>query len=79
MLRIRRVYLTSVGRRTDIGLQLGKLSLLSLEQVRVEFFFISSVPVQLSFLLLSFISSTISSISFPPFSERRHKMTHSDV
>ena len=38
--------------------------------------FISSVPVPLSSLSLSFISSTISSISFLPFSGRRHKMTH---
>ena len=30
----------------------------------------------LSFLSLSFISSTFSSISFLPFSGRRHKMTH---
>ena len=36
--------------------------------------FISSVP--LSSLSLSFISSTISSISFLPFFGRRHKMTH---
>ena len=35
-----------------------------------------SLPVPLSSLSLSFISSTISSISFLPFSGRRHKMTH---
>ena len=42
--------------------------------------FISSVssliPVPLSSLSLSFISCTISSIFFLPFSGRRHKMTH---
>ena len=42
--------------------------------------FISSVSslsfLFLSSLFLSFISSTISSISFLPFSGRRHKMTH---
>ena len=32
-------------------------------------------PVPLSSLSLSFISSTLSSISFLPFSGRRHKMT----
>ena len=40
------------------------------------FFFFTFIPVSLSFLSLSFISSTISSISFLPFSGRRHKMTH---
>ena len=40
------------------------------------FFFFTFIPVPLSFLSLSFISSTISSISFLPFSGRRHKMTH---
>ena len=33
-------------------------------------------PVPLSSLFLSFISSTVSSISLHPFSGRRHKMTH---
>ena len=67
------LYLTSLGRPTDIGLQLGKTSLL---QVRVEgecFYF--SIPVPLSPLPLSFISSTISSIPFLPFSGRQQKMT----
>ena len=34
------------------------------------------IPVPLSSLSLSFISLTISSISFLPFSGRRHKITH---
>ena len=38
------------------------------------FFHFHSVP--LSSLSLSFISSAISSVSFLPFSGRRHKMTH---
>ena len=40
------------------------------------FCFFHFIPVPLSSLSLSFISSTISSISFLPFSGRRHKMTH---
>ena len=57
-------------------------SLLSLQQVRVEgeccYFFCSFTFFQfhLSSLSLSFISSTISSISFLPFSGRCRKMTH---
>ena len=49
--------------------------------VRVEgecfyfFCFFTFIPVPLSSLSLSFISSTLSSISFLPFSGRRHKMT----
>ena len=39
-------------------------------------FFFAFIPVNLSSLSLSFISSTISSVSFLPFSGRRHKMTH---
>ena len=56
--------------------------LLSFWQARVEgkcfyfFSFFTFIPVPLSSLSLSFISSTISSISFLPFSGRRHKMTH---
>ena len=38
--------------------------------------FFTFIPVPLSSLSISFISSTISSISFLPFSGRRHKMTH---
>ena len=40
------------------------------------FGFFTFIPVPPSSLSLSFISSTISSISFPPFSGRRHKMIH---
>ena len=40
------------------------------------FYFFPFIPVPLSSLALSFISSTISSISYLPFSGRRHKMTH---
>ena len=56
--------------------------LISLYQVRVEgeclyfFCFFTFIPVPLSTLFLSFISSTISSVSFLPFSGRRHKMAH---
>ena len=39
------------------------------------FCFFTFIPVPLSSLSLSFISSTLSSISFLPFSGRRHKMT----
>ena len=39
------------------------------------FCFFTFVPDPLSSLYLSFISSTVSSISFLPFSGRRHKMT----
>ena len=38
--------------------------------------FFTFIPVPPSFLFLSFISNTISSISFLPFSGRCHKMTH---
>ena len=56
--------------------------LLSLQQVRVEgecfyfFCFFTFIPVPLSSLFLSFISSPISSITLLPFCGRRHKMTH---
>ena len=40
------------------------------------FCFFTFIPVPLSSLPLSLISSTISSIFFLPFSGRRHKMTH---
>ena len=40
------------------------------------FCFFTFIPAPLSSLYLSFISSTISYISFLPFSGRRHKMTH---
>ena len=74
------VYLMSQGRPTDIGLQLGKACYPC--SIRVEgdcfyfFCFFTLIPVPLSSLFLSFISSTISSIILLPFSGRRHKMTH---
>ena len=40
------------------------------------FLLFTFIPVPLSSLFLSFISSTISSVSFLPFYGRRHKMTH---
>ena len=40
------------------------------------FCFFTFIPVPLSSLSLSFISSAISSVSFLPFFGRRHKMTH---
>ena len=55
-----------------------------LVKVRVErecFYFLcffTFIPVPFSPLSLSFISSTISFISFLPFSGRQHKMTHKD-
>ena len=66
------VYLTSPGRPTDIGLQLGKgPAILVVGRVEGECFyffcFFTFIPVPLSSLSLSFISSTLSSISFLPF------------
>ena len=58
--------------------------LLSLQQVRVEgecfyfFCFFTFIPVPLSPLFFSFISSTISSVSLLPFSGRWHKLTYKD-
>ena len=67
------MYLTSPGRPTDNGLQLGKKG----RGGMLYFFcFFTFILVRLFYLSLSFISSTISSISFLPFSGRRHKMTH---
>ena len=40
------------------------------------FYFFTFIPIPLFSLSLSFISSTITSISFLHFSGRRHKMTH---
>ena len=40
--------------------------------------FFTFIPVPFSSLSLSFISFIISSVSFLPFSGRRHKMTHKD-
>ena len=75
------VHLTSPGRPTDIGFQLGKACYSC--RVRVEgggMFFTSSVSsLSLLFLFLpcpSLLTPTISAISFLPFSGRRHKMTH---
>ena len=68
------VYLTSPGRSTDISLQLGKAGKVSM--CFYFFCFFTFIPVPLSSLSLSFISSTNSSISFLPFCGRRHKMTH---
>ena len=74
------VYLISPGRPTDIGLQLERPAILVAGKGRGGMFyffcFFTIIPVPLSFLFLSFISSTISSLSFLPFSGRRHKMTH---
>ena len=75
------VYLTTPGRPTDIGLQLGKAfypCTFVAGKCRGECFyffcFFPFIHVPLSFLSLSFIFPTISSISFLPFSGRRHKM-----
>ena len=43
-----------------------------------SFFFFTFSPVPFSSLSLSFIFSTISSVSFPPFPGRRHRMIHKD-
>ena len=75
------MYLTSPGRPTDIGLQLDKAcypcSRLEGEGGGGYFFcFFTFIPVTISPLFLSFISSTNSSISLLLFSGQRHKMTH---
>ena len=70
------VYLTSQGRPTDIGLQLGKACFLVAGKGRGDVFISSVSSLSLLFLFLPCpISSTIS-ISFRPFSGRRHKITH---
>ena len=65
------MYLTSLGHPTDIGLQLGKSAILVAGKGRGECFcffcFFTFIPVPLSSLFLSYISSTI---SFLPFSGR---------
>ena len=81
------MYLVSPGRPLDIGLQLGKacypciagkgrgvMFLFLLFFFFLFFFSVSSIF--LSPLSLSFISSTISSVSLLPFTGSRHKMTH---
>ena len=64
------VYLASLGRPTDIGLQLGKACYLVAGKGRGECFYFFSffpfIPIPLSSLSLSFISSTIASVSFHP-------------
>ena len=73
------VYLTSLGHPVDIGFSWAMLAVLLAGKDRGEgfyfFCFFTFIPV-LSSLSLSFISLTISSIPFLPFSGRRHKMTH---
>ena len=58
----------------------ARLAILAAGKGRRECFyffcFFLYIPVPLSFLCLSFIFSTISSISFLPFSGKRHNMTH---
>ena len=74
--RCRVSYLT--GTSNSYWLTVGK-GLLSLKQVRLEgecfyfFCFFNFIPVPPSSLFLSFISPTISSLSFLPFSGRRQK------
>ena len=64
------------GRPTDIGLPAvlaegkGKGGML--------FLLFTFFNFPLSSLSLSFVSSTISSVSFLPFSGRQHKLTHKD-
>ena len=74
------VYLAPTGRPTDTGLQLGKSAILAAGKGRGRVFyffcFFTFIHFPLSPLSLSFISSTISSISLLPFSGRQHKMTH---
>ena len=74
------VYLTSPGRPTDIGLRLGKACyILVVGKGRGGMFlfllFLHFHSCSSFFPVPSFISSTLSSISFLPFSGRRHKMT----
>ena len=74
------------GRQTDIGLQLDKACYPWSRwggrgggrwgRVFYFFCFFTFIPVTLSPLSLSYISSTTSSISLLPFFGRRHKMTH---
>ena len=75
------LYLTSLGHPTDIlAYSWAMLAVLVAGKGRGECFyffcFFPFIPVPLSSLYLSFISSTISCISFLPFSGRQHKMTH---
>ena len=63
------MYLTSTEHPIDTGLQLGKACYPCFHFV----FFFTLIPIPLSSLSLSFISSTI---SFLPLFGRQHKMTH---
>ena len=66
------VYLTSPGHSTDISLQLARPAILIAGKGRVgNVLFFTFILVPLSSLSLSFISSTVSSVSFLPFSGRR--------
>ena len=72
------VYITSLRRPADImAYSWARLAILVAGKRRRGCFyficFFAFIPVPLSFLSFSFISS---SISFLPFSGRRHKMTH---
>ena len=71
------VYLTSPGVQVILACSWARPGILVAGKGRGECFyffcFFTFIPVPFSFLS-SFISST--SISFLPFSERRHKMTH---
>ena len=74
------MYLTSPGRPAEIGLQLGKACFPCCRYTdRGEMFLFLPFLHFHSFSsfspALSFISSTIFSISLLPFSGRRHKMT----
>ena len=75
------MYLTSPGRPTDIGLQLGKAVLAAGKDrggCSYFFCFVTFFHFPLSPLFLSFIFSTISFTSFLPFSGRQNKMTCKD-
>ena len=74
------LYLTSPGRPTVLAYSWARPAILVAGKGRggcfYFFCFFTFISVPLSSLSLSFISSTISSIFFLPFSGRRHKMTH---
>ena len=73
------VYLRSLGCPTFIGLHWARPAVLVAGKGRGECFYIfrffTFIPFPLSSLFLSFVSSTVFSFSFLPFSGRRHKMT----
>ena len=74
------LYLTSPGAQLILAYSWARPAILVAGKGRggcfYFFCFFTFIPVPLSSLSLSFISSTISSIFFLPFSGRRHKMTH---